>query len=89
MAVALDEWRRESITTIDLMQARSADPDIESLLDRLGLREYVTVFYEPTSYVWCLMKMLEEDPSPEFDLCYIDGAHIQVVVADVQVYGTQ
>lgn len=75
MAGALDELGGGSITTIDLETARSREPNVESLLARLGLTEYVTVFYEPTSYTWRLMKMLEEDSSPRFDLCYIDGAH--------------
>jgi predicted O-methyltransferase YrrM len=63
------------ITTIDLVGARDTDPNIEGLLDKLGLRDRVDVFYEPTSYTWRLMKMLEEDPNPRFDMCYLDGAH--------------
>ncbi len=35
----------------------------------------VTTFAETTSYTWRLMRMIEEDPSPRFDFCYIDGAH--------------
>ncbi len=75
IAGVLDELGRGSITTIDVQNARHAEPNIESLLSSLGLQEFVTVFYEPTSYVWRLMKMLEEDPTPRFDFCYIDGAH--------------
>lgn len=75
IAGALDELGRGKITTIDLENARLAEPNIENLLNNLGLRKYVTVFYEPTSYIWRLMKMLEENPSPGFDFCYIDGAH--------------
>lgn len=75
MAGALDELGRGRITTIDLVNARSAEPNIDSLLGDLGFDSFVTVFYEPTSYIWRLMKMLEEDPSPRFDFCYIDGAH--------------
>lgn len=75
MAGALDELGMGSITTIDLENARNAKPNIDSLLSSLGLLDFVNVFYEPTSYIWRLMKMLEEDPSPRFDFCYIDGAH--------------
>lgn len=75
MAGALDDLGRGKITTIDLIGARIAEPNIDHLLGILGLDKYVTVFYEPTSYIWRLMKMLEEDPSPRFDFCYIDGAH--------------
>lgn len=66
---------RGHITTIDLDGARNADPNLEKLLSELGLRDRVTVHYEPTSYTWRLLKMLEEDPAPRFDLCYLDGAH--------------
>lgn len=75
MAGALDELGGGHITTIDLEHARNARPNIESLLGALGLSQYVTVWYEPTSYLWRLMKMLEEDPAPRFDFCYLDGAH--------------
>ena len=74
-AGALDELGGGNITTIDLLEARDANPNVEQLLDDLGLNQYVTVFYEPTSYIWRLMRMLEEDRLPRFDFCYIDGAH--------------
>ncbi len=75
MAGALDELGRGSITTIDLLWTRNAEPNIESLLASLGLQSFVTAYYEPTSYTWRLMKMLEENPEPRFDFCYLDGAH--------------
>jgi predicted O-methyltransferase YrrM len=75
MAGALDELGGGNITTIDLVNARRAEPNIEQLMSSLGLTEYATVFYEPTSYTWRLMKMIEDNPSPRFDFCYIDGAH--------------
>ena len=75
MAGALDDLGRGNITTIDLVNARKAQPSIDQLLSSLNLANFATVFYEPTSYIWRLMKMLEEDPSPRFDFCYIDGAH--------------
>lgn len=75
MAGALEELGGGKITTIDLLSARDAEPNIDQLLGSLGLSKFATVFYEPTSYTWRLMKMLEEDPSPRFDFCYIDGAH--------------
>lgn len=75
MAGAIDEMGGGSITTIDLLRARNLDPNIEALLSDLGLSKLVTFFYEPTSYIWRLMKMIEADSAPRFDLCYIDGAH--------------
>ena len=75
MAGALDELGTGCITTIDLENARNIKPNINFLLNSLGLTQFVNVFYEPTSYNWRLLKMLEEDLSPRFDFCYIDGAH--------------
>jgi len=75
MACAIDELGSGNIVTIDRPHTRNADPNIESLLNTLGLRAYVTIHYEQTSYIWRLMQMLEEVPLPKFDLCYIDGAH--------------
>ena len=75
MAAALSELGRGSIVTIDLERTRKATPNIEELLERIGERHRVKVFYEPTSYTWRMMRFLEEDPTPRFDLCYLDGAH--------------
>ena len=74
-AGALDKLGEGHIITIDLESARFEKPNIESLLNDLDLKKYVTVFYEPTSYIWRLLIMLEEHPIPQFDLCYVDGAH--------------
>ena len=75
MAGALDELGRGSITTIDLAKTKNFQPNVDMLLDQLDLRRGVTVYYEPTSYVWRLLKMLEEDATPRFDLCFLDGVH--------------
>lgn len=75
MAGAIDELGHGSITTIDFESARNATPNIEELLKSLGLLKYVTVYFEPTSYIWRLMKLIEENPAPRFDFCYVDGAH--------------
>ena len=75
MAGALDDLGGGRITTIDLLDAKAANPNIESLLKKLDLEQFVSVYYEPTSYTWRLMKFLEETPPPQFDLCFIDGAH--------------
>jgi predicted O-methyltransferase YrrM len=75
MAAVLSELGRGSIVTIDLERAREATPNIEELLDRIGESQRVKVFYEPTSYTWRMMRFLEEDTTPRFDFCYLDGAH--------------
>ena len=75
LAGALQEQGRGHLTTIDLTSARDRVPNIEQLLSSLGLESYVTIHYEPTSYLWRLMRMLEEDSSERFDFLYLDGAH--------------
>jgi len=75
MAAALARFGSGSIVTIDLESARQREPNIEELLARVGQSGRVTVYFEPTSYTWRLMKFLEEERRPAFDLCYIDGAH--------------
>lgn len=69
MAAALSEAGRGSIVTIDLEAARKMTPNVEELLERIGERHRVQVFYEPTSYIWRMMKFLEDNPAPRFDLC--------------------
>lgn len=75
IAAALQEMGGGSLTTIDHISVQSYASNIEVVLEKLGLQEVVTYFYEPTSYLWRLMRMLEEDPTPHFDFCYLDGAH--------------
>src|SRR6187401_1593211 len=74
MAAALERMGEGHITTIDLA-GRQVTPSIHDLLRQTGLQHRVTTFEEPTSYTWRLMRMLEEDPTPRYDFCYLDGAH--------------
>jgi predicted O-methyltransferase YrrM len=67
--------RNGHLTCIDLERAFVMEPNVEQLLEKTGLRDRVTVHYEPTSYVWRLMKLIEENKEPIFDFCYIDGSH--------------
>lgn len=64
-----------SVVSIDLPSARLRSPSAEDLLARCGCRDLVSLHYEPTSYNWSLMRMLEAAKRPQFDLCFIDGAH--------------
>ena len=76
MAAGLDGLDRDwHITTIDRVGAEVLSPNVEQLLASLQLDDRVTVHYEPTSYTWRMMKMLQENPEPRFDFCYLDGAH--------------
>jgi predicted O-methyltransferase YrrM len=75
MAATLANAGQGRIVTIDLESARQNRPNVEELLESIGERQRVDVFYEPTSYTWRLMRLLQENPEPQFDMCYIDGAH--------------
>jgi len=75
LANAVSDFDDGVVTCIDKDRARTLEPNVEVLLDKLGLRDRVNVYYEPTSYLWRLMKFLEDDPLPRFDMCYLDGAH--------------
>ncbi|WP_295722408.1 class I SAM-dependent methyltransferase [uncultured Methanobrevibacter sp.] len=75
MASTLKEIGKGHLTTIDLHCAKDQySPNIEQLLEKCDLREYVTIYYE-NSYNWRLMKFIQENPDPIFDFCFIDGAH--------------
>lgn len=75
IASALSQLGTGHVTTIDLLSAQKRKPNIETLVADLNLKSFVSYFYEPTSYLWRLMKFLEESPQRQFDLCYIDGGH--------------
>ena len=75
MAGALDQKGGGSIVSIDLHLVRGLKPNIEELIGRLGYDNIVSYYFEPTSYTWRMMKMLEESATPRFDLCYADGPH--------------
>ncbi len=74
-ATILKENDGGHLTTIDLVSAYHRKPNIEELLSKLNLEEYVSVYYEYESYNWRLMNFIEENDEPIFDFCYIDGAH--------------
>src|SRR5688500_1566064 len=75
MATTLARAGEGRIVTIDLTSAKHNKPNVEELLNQVGERSRVDVFYEPTSYTWRLMRMLQQDPTPLFDHWYNGGAH--------------
>lgn len=74
MATTLQKLGGGSIVTIDLYSAKDRTPNIEELLEKCSCRDLVKVYYEPTSYNWRLMKLIEENELT-FDFCYLDGGH--------------
>ncbi|QEE27300.1 class I SAM-dependent methyltransferase [Terriglobus albidus] len=75
IAGALQEIDTGHLTTIDIPQALTLSPNINEVLKELQLQDLVTVFIEPRSYTWRLMRFLEAGMYGEFDFCYIDGGH--------------
>lgn len=63
------------VTTIDRTDAERRDPNIWELGARTGLADRITPVMAHTSFTWEMMKLLREDPTPRFDLVYIDGGH--------------
>src|ERR1700676_690359 len=76
MAAVLRDLGGGHITTIDLTNARTREPNIETLLSRLDLASAVTVHYEPTSYTWRLLKISKKVPPLCFTLSYLAGPQI-------------
>lgn len=75
MAAILEELGRGHITTMDREGAKKRRPPIERVLADLRLAHRVTPIYSHRSFTWELRRLLAQSPRPEFDLCYIDGAH--------------
>ncbi len=74
MAAILDDRNTGGkITTIDLEWARKKEPNIIELSEELGLTQYIEPHFEARSYLWRLMKFIEEGRT--FDFCYLDGGH--------------
>jgi SAM-dependent methyltransferase len=47
----------------------------DHLLRVTGLSDWVQVYYEPTSFNWRLMRLLEEGRYESFDFCYVNSGH--------------
>ena len=74
MAAAVKELGGR-VTTIDLASARKRSPNITELLEGCGLSDQVDVYFEPQSFTWRLMRMIEDGKGPRFDMVYLDGGH--------------
>lgn len=74
MAAILDEMGGDrTITTVDKLIAKENAPNVEQLASELGFQDTIDVFYEERTYLWRLMKFIEE--GRKFDFCYLDGGH--------------
>jgi predicted O-methyltransferase YrrM len=78
IAAAIDELGIGRLTTVDLLNSRFREPNIEHLLSLAGLEKYVDIQREVNSYTWFLKKKIEYLTKdyicePMYDFCYIDG----------------
>ena len=63
-----DKYEFKEIIPISALKEKN----IEELLKKCDLEDYVTYYFEAISYTWRLMKFIEENDGPIFDFCYID-----------------
>ncbi|MEA5446505.1 class I SAM-dependent methyltransferase [Gammaproteobacteria bacterium AB-CW1] len=75
IAACLEDIGEGHLTTIDLEKARSREPNIEQMLDSMGLSHRVEPIFAQKSYIWELTRMIQDGAGPRFDFCYIDGGH--------------
>lgn len=75
IAAVLEDQGDGSLTTLDRKSAKRHDPNIEKLLQDIGLMHRVTPIYCHRSYTWELQKLLNTPNRPQFDFCYFDGGH--------------
>ena len=50
-------------------------PNIDQVLSKLDLQELVTITRAEKCFLWELGKLVEQNSTPIYDLCYIDGGH--------------
>lgn len=63
------------VTSIDVKESAEYNPLAEDQLEKIGLRDRVTIYREERCYTWKLMKFLQQPSRPMFDWIHIDGAH--------------
>ncbi|MBM6405799.1 class I SAM-dependent methyltransferase [Phycicoccus sp. CSK15P-2] len=77
LAAAVEEVdpKNGHVLTIDRTDAERRDPNIWELGRRTGMGDRITPVMAHTSFTWEMMKLIRDDPTPRFDLVYIDGGH--------------
>ncbi|KAA1376312.1 class I SAM-dependent methyltransferase [Aeromicrobium fastidiosum] len=75
MGAVLEDLGRGHLTTMDRISARGHQPEINEVLETVGLAHRVTPIFAHRSFTWELGRMVEQTPRPQFDFCYLDGGH--------------
>lgn len=80
IAAALHEIGSGHLTCVDLDSSADRSPNLEELLDRMGVRSSVDIRIEreKNSYTWFLKKEIERNTTDKscnqiYDFCFIDG----------------
>lgn len=73
IAGAIEALETGHLRSVCEKRTRATDYDTLAALKETELNRFVSLYQEPTSYNWCLMKFLQEDIYEHFDFCVIDG----------------
>ena len=74
IASILKEQGFGKIHTFD-RKANLVKPNIDTVLTKLDLQQSVTITRAEKCFLWELAKLVEQNSTPIYDLCYIDGGH--------------
>lgn len=74
-AAILEDLGKGHLTTIDKCRGNPVSPSIDEVLDQLGLSHRVDYVFAHRSFTWELAKLIQQNPRPQFDVCYLDGGH--------------
>ncbi len=78
IAAALDEIGSGKLTCVDLDSSKNREPNLELLLKKTNLQQFVNIHREQNSYTWFLKNEIEKNTNGYnckqiYDLCFIDG----------------
>jgi predicted O-methyltransferase YrrM len=78
IAAALDEIGSGKLTCVDLDNSKNREPNLELLLKKTNLQQFVDIHREQNSYTWFLKNEIEKNTNGYnckqiYDLCFIDG----------------
>ena len=73
IATLLKDKNNGHLTTIDIRKSKNLKPNIEEVIHKLELDDFVTSYFERQSVNWGLMKIIKENPSPIYDFVLING----------------
>lgn len=68
-----DQKGGDHLTTIDLRKSKNLKPNLEEVIHKLKLEDYVTSYFERQSVNWGLMKLIKENSSTIYDFALING----------------